>query len=153
MKKTFTKKYGALLVFILGGVVIVSLLAILFRDALFYEQMEREKNMMNEEKDPQYSERTLPQLHGTIIQIEEVDGGVNVVLSVALPVSAQEMTQEEYDSYTPETFPQETTQHQFFVPSSLYDVDSFSEDTEITVAFSDNDGNEYKKAMEVFVTE
>jgi len=146
---TFTKKYGTLLVVGLGGVLIVALLGILFRDALFYGQMEMENNMMNEEKDSQYSERMLPQLHGTITQIEEVEGGVNIILSVTLPVSAQGITQEEYDSYTPETFPQEITQHQFFISSSLYDERSLFENTEITVVFSENDGNEYKKVVEI----
>jgi hypothetical protein len=72
MKKTFTKKYGTLLVLLLGSVVIVSLLAILFRDALFYEQMEIGEDTSTQKEsqnlEVRMSQDTLEMNRGGLIQ-------------------------------------------------------------------------------------
>ncbi|NCU41615.1 MAG: hypothetical protein EOM19_02735 [Candidatus Moranbacteria bacterium] len=83
------------------------------------------------------------QLHGTIKEVRMEASGVYLVLLTKLPVPTDTLTPEEYDTYTPETFPKEEKEWKFFIPSVHQDGDPyFIEGEELSVIFESSPSEE-----------
>jgi hypothetical protein len=75
--------------------------------------------------------------HGTIQEVKTESNGVYISLLTKLPVSTDSLTPEEYEKFTPETFPKEEKQWKFFIPlADSANSASFRVGAELTVLFS-----------------
>ncbi len=128
--------------------ILVTLILLITGVYVFFSLQQKEILPPQEENIP--SNIVREQLHGTIKEVRVEADGVYLSLYTNLPVPTDSLTPEEYEAYTPETFPREEKEWKFFVPSVNQDSDSyFIEGEELTVIFKDSPSEE--KYVEVLL--
>ena len=126
---------------ILVGILILLIFCTTIVYVVFSLQLKRSK------EDPMVPLQEIPsqpvsyeRLHGTIKEKRAESDGIYISLLTKLPVPTDSLTPEEYETFTPETFPKEEKEWKFFIPAENPEMvgNSFRVSNDVTVLFEGN---------------